>query len=250
MVRPASNEGSPIFECVALDGATKDTIPARCSLIDKFLFQRYPSERSFYNSGGGGYFYTEGRFSVVVPAGRLIVRLEHGFEYESAVDTLNVTADTTVVYELQRKISMNTLGWYSGDCHMHINHYGGIYSMTPEDALYIAEAEGLNVVNCLDNDYYFTGAPDPCSTKNCKVYMTIENRSASYGHMGLLGLKRLFYPFSSNWSPLLIDVEDSVHAQPGAIAVYAHPVTTNDFDDKSQSVFWCCEHRGGTVACI
>lgn len=218
------------LHCTIVDAASGTPIAARCRIIDMFGNNRYPPFWTcFYHEAGGGYFYSSGSFSCVVPAGALVLTVKHGFEYREIVDSITVRADTSIVVGVARMISMNALGWYAGDSHVHINHAGGSYVLHPEEAHLMASAEGLFMVNCLDNDYYFTGAPASCSTPDCWVYMSEEMRSASYGHTGLLGLRRIVSPVSSTWWPMMMDIADSAHTQPGALVVSAHPVTTDSF---------------------
>jgi len=220
-----------MLHCVVLDESTGDTLASRCSVTDKNLMPRYPPLGScFYHHVGVGYFYSNGTFSVDVPVGPTVVRIGQGPEYESVVTTIDAPAgDTTVVLELTRVIDMGSHDWYSGDCQVHINHEGGYYTLDPEDAFLVGSAEDLNIIHCLDNDYYFTGGPDPCSTPDCIVYMSEEYRSSSYGHLCLLGLTSLVLPLSSIWWPLNMDIIDETHLQEGAIVTYAHPVTSEDF---------------------
>ena len=218
------------------DGATQEELPVRCSVTDADTIPRYPlpAASCFYHEphvGNPSHFYSGGRSEIFVPPGPVHVAIAHGFEYETLVDTILVRCDTTVTYTLDRWVDMNALGQYSGDCHTHIHHSGGVYVVEPDDALLVARAEALNVINCLDNTYCFTGGIDPCSTEDCIVYMTEEHRSRVYGHSDLLGLSSLIEPLSADWWPLLMDVADSVHAQPGAVIISAHPATGGDIFD-------------------
>lgn len=213
-----------------LDASSGDTLSARCSVLDENLDPRYPDPmKSLFHTANGGYFYTEEACHVTVEPGTTIVRIGHGFEYEAVEETLEVLYDTTIVFALNRIVSMDELGWFSGDCHVHINHYGGFHTMDPSDAGFVCEAEGLNIINCLDNEYYFTGQPDSCSSEDCIVSMAQESRLYPYGHAGILGLNSLIEPFSSAWSPLMADVAELAHDQPGAAIIAAHPISTADF---------------------
>jgi hypothetical protein len=221
---------TPILHCLIVDAATGASLAARCRIVDPAGTKWYPPPSgSFYHWASGGYFYAKGSFSCAVPARPLTLTLKCGFEYREAVISLNVTADTSIVIGLERVVSMDALGWFSGDSHTHINHGGGYYVLGPEQALLMADAEGLNIVNCLDNSYYFTGAPASCSTPDRIVFMSEEMRSSSYGHFGLLGLKSLVPPSSSIWWPLAMDIADSAHARRGALVIAAHPGTSDDF---------------------
>jgi hypothetical protein len=104
-----------------------------------------------------------------------------------------------VTLTLKRWTDLPSLGWHSGDVHMHPNHVeGGVY-MTLEDCRLYAEAEDIRVANLLisstdsahvfDTEYFRSGKPDPLSTKNTLLVVQEEfrNVSAMYGHMPLLG---------------------------------------------------------------
>lgn len=218
------------LHCSFVDAATGAPLAMRCLLVDAAGTKWYPHVSvSFYHSAKGGYFYANGSFSLAVPAGPLTLTVKRGFEYREGSLPLNVTSDTSLVIRIERLVSMDALGWYSGDTHAHINHSGGFYVLDPEDAHLMAGAEGLNIVNCLDNSYYFTGAPASCSTQDCVVFMSEEARSSSYGHLGLVGLKSLVPPVSSIWWPLAMDIADSAHARRGALVISAHPASSDDF---------------------
>jgi len=222
----------PRITCAVIDSARSVLVPARCRVIDGNGYNRYPQlYTSFYHTSNGGYFYTDGIFAVAVPPGRVIIRSGRGFEYRERIDTLYVTGDTVIVAPLAREYSMAEEGWFSGDTHVHINHAGGHYTLTPEDAALMGRAEGLDVVNCLDNDYFFTGEPASCSTSDFVVFMSEEIRSGSWGHWGALGMRSLVRPTSSIWWPLAMDQLDSCRAGREGLVVSAHPVTTGDFDE-------------------
>jgi hypothetical protein len=221
---------------IVQDGHTGERTSARVSVTDCEDEPAYPlpSPSGLYHEPHNqfpGYFYTKGQSSMFVPEGPAEVIVSRGFEFATIVDTVKVLRDTTVTYDLSRWIDMNALGLYSGDCHTHTHHGGGVYTVQPADALWVAQAEGLNVINCLDQEYYFTGGPDTCSTQDCIVYMAEEHRSNVYGHSGLLGISSLIEPFSTTWWPLLMDISDTVHLQEGAAMISAHPISTDDFFD-------------------
>ncbi len=230
----SSYEGQPAaYRCltvVILDDATGDTLCARCAVIDCLSVVRYPSVMSFYHTAMGGYFYSDGSFSLVLPEGRMTVKAGHGFEYRPMITTVDLRSDTTVTLNLSRIADLRGQLWYSGDIHFHLKHGSGVYFLKPEHGHFFGLAEDLAVLNCLDSYSGFTGAPDPSSCPYCIIYISEEVRSGVWGHYGLLGLQRLIEPYGSDWGPLLLDYADSTHSQPGAIVVAAHPVSSYDFD--------------------
>jgi hypothetical protein len=214
-----------------IDAESEEPVSTRCCVIDANGVKRYPyRHHSLYHSHGDGYFYCDGDFTLSVPTGPTVVRIARGPEYYPSLDTLTIHGDTTVTVTLARMIDMRHEGWYSGDVHVHINHEGGLYYLDAGHAHWMGTAEDLHFVNCLDNGYLFTGAPDPVSTSDCTVYMSEELRSNVYGHCSLPGLKSLIEPTSTSWETLLMDVADSVHAQSGPLIISAHPISTYDFD--------------------
>jgi len=195
---PSDDSGRPDFHSltiVILDGQTEEQISARCSVVDAGGQPAYaiPAAGCFYHAPCGD-----------SPA----------YFYSRGQSVLFVPAGPTEV-TVARGFEYGTV----------------VYTVEPDDALFMAEAEGLNVINCLDIQYFFTGGPDSCSTSDCIVYMGEEYRSSVYGHSSLLGLSSLVMPPSTRWWPLLMDVADEVHTQPGAAIICAHPATTNDFYD-------------------
>jgi hypothetical protein len=225
---------SATVACTILDSDTGAPFSARACVVDregKYLHP-VPSSACFYHQPAGkcgGYFFTDGEFALQVPLGKTIIGLGHGFEYTTVTDTLCVHGDTSIVYSLSRWIDMNEAGWYSGDCHLHMDHAGGVYDLTPADMWFMGNAEGLNVINSLDGP--FLGEPDPVSTPACILFCSEEQRSLVYGHSALMGLRSLYIPGMSRWWPLIMDVADAVHLQPGAAIVSVHPANNASFFD-------------------
>jgi hypothetical protein len=229
---PSSIEAGPTvnLHCTIVDAEEGTPLSARCRIVDLAGTKWYPPPlTSFYHFAAGGYFYASGSFTCAVPPGWFTLTLKRGLEYREVSLFMNVTGDTSFVVGLERFVSMDDLGWFSGDAHTHINHSGGYYFLDPIRALFLADAEGLNIVNCLDDSYYFTGAPASCSTPERIVFMSEEMRSSSYGHFGLVGMKSLVLPVSSMWWPLAMDIADSAHARQGALVIAAHPRPSDDF---------------------
>lgn len=213
-----------------LDAATGDTTTARHSILDSTGALKYNANvlnDIIVHLYEDGYYYTEGQTPIFPDPGMLRIRVGKGLEYETVNDTVWITGDTTFTRSLSRLIDMKTLGWYSGDCHTHINHSGGFYGLNTLSLHRVARAEDLNMSYGLDNGYFFIGTADPTSTADHLVYMSEEYRSDTYGHVDLLGLTSLITPTFSRWKPMLIDIADSARAQ-DALVVCAHPVPSGD----------------------
>ena len=220
-----------LLTVVVRDAGSGEPVSARCSVLNNLGYNRFPNiHSSLFHAYGGGYFYCEGTFSVTVETGPVLIRLSKGPEYHPFADTLVIYSDTTVTCLMERMIDMRGAGWFSGDVHTHINHADGFFDLLPSHAHWMGLAEDLHFVNCLDNDFHFTGTADEVSTDECVVYMSEEIRNFVYGHCSLPGLKRLIEPFWCGWDHLLCDIADSVRSQDGPLLIYAHPVTTYEFD--------------------
>jgi len=226
--------GFATVACSIIDARTRTPLSVRASVLDRYDEFRYPLPASscFYHwptEKCVGYFYADGGFSLEIPLGKVILGLGHGFEYTTVTDTLFVVRDTSLVYALEQWIDMSDSGWFCGDCHLHMNHGGGVYDLTPDDMWFMGHAEGLNVINAMDGP--FLGEPDPVSTPDCILYVSEEQRGLVYGHCGLMGLSSLYEPAFSTWWPLLMDVAREVHSQSGAAVVPVHPANNASFFD-------------------
>ena len=229
---PAEVTGaSHLMTVTTVDAVTGDTLETRCNVIDSLGFSRHtPPAYSFYHQYREGFFYSEGTFTLEMPPGPVTVRAGRGPEYLPVRDEFALRGDTSIVYSLQRVADMRSAGWIPGDTHVHINHFPGHFTMYPAGAHLIGRGEGLAVVNCLDNGYFFTGRPDSVSDEECIVFMSEEFRSPVWGHVAMPGMRRLFEPPEGGWMPMILEAADSVHAQDGPLAICAHPVTTEDFE--------------------
>jgi len=187
------------------------------------------------------YFHTDGSFTVTLPVGEAELEVWRGFEYEPVERTLDVRAGewTTVEVELDRWVDMASLGWYSGDNHIHPN-YGGHYFVQPIDLRNKAQAEDLNVANGLIANYWgnsrvedlehFLGHPHPHGDERTVVYYNEEYRPGYFAHLALLNLVELVTPFynGSAGTALQAHYPDNakilrqVHEQ-GGIGGYVHP---------------------------
>ena len=69
------------------------------------------------------YFFTDGALSVKVPPGKCTVEVRRGYEYIPSFQTFQLEANQVMntTISLSHWIDMSTLGWYSGDTHIHFN---------------------------------------------------------------------------------------------------------------------------------
>jgi TolB protein len=195
------------------------------------------------------FFHARGQFQTVLPPGKYTVEAVKGFEYEPVTKDLNLSfielndRTTTETITLKRVVDMPALGWYSGDVHMHPNHReGGLY-MTMADCELLAAGEDIRVANLLisnrqyttrvfDTEFFRDGEVDPASSSETMMVVQEEFRNTSdmYGHMPLLGIKRLVEPFFSGERPYWEDYPPNYSTakrvqEMGGVVSYAHPAT-------------------------
>ncbi len=206
-------------------------------------------EGSIARGRGERFFHARGQFQVVLPQGKYTVEAVKGPEYEPVTKNLNLgyielnDRTTTETLTLKRMIDMPAQGWLSGDVHMHPNHReGGLY-MTMEDCELLAAGEDIRVANLLignrqyttrvfDTEFFRDGEVDPASSRETMMVVQEEFRNTSdmYGHMPLLGIKKLVEPFFSGERPYWEDYPPNYSTakrvqEMGGVVSYAHPAT-------------------------
>jgi hypothetical protein len=164
-------------------------------------------------------FYTDGRYTVAVPAGKLTIEARKGFEYRAARQVVELTEGqtTAVTLTLERHVDPAAKGWYNGSTHVHMN-YGGNLRNTPENLLQTAAAQGMHIVSALvankDNrilDWqYFRpgGREDPASdlARRSLLVFGEENRPPFWGHTFYIGLRdHLISPFLTGYEGTGLD---------------------------------------------
>lgn len=228
-----------------VDAETDQTVGARvyASASDG---KSYVPHGSYHRLGrlARHFFHTEGTVTLEVPPGELVLEVMRGFEYLPVRRTVQVVAGEVVPLRVQlRRIAhLRAQGWYSGSNHVHMN-YGGNLHNTPENLIFMAEAEDLDVVGELiankDNrilDYqYFTGGLHPLSSETRLLYFNEEYRPPFYGHISLINLTRhLISPFTTGYEgtaieslyPSNTDIFRLAREQ-GALGAYVHPFAGN-----------------------
>ena len=197
-------------------------------------FQRVGARR------GEHFFHTPGRSVLEVPVGRLAIEAYRGFEHYPAAQNVEVRPNQVTRVELPppRMTNLKTLGWYSGSNHVHMN-YGGNLHNTPENLMFMAAAEDMDVVgdkicnkdNRIFDHQFFTGKLDRRSTPDRLLYFNEEYRPPFYGHVSFINLtKHLISPFTTGYEgtaieslyPSNTDMFRLARAQ-GAIGGYVHP---------------------------
>jgi TolB protein len=187
-----------------------------------------------------GYFHSDGRDTITVPAGRVVIEVWRGPEYRVERREIDVGAGDvpSLRLALPRLADLPRRGWWGGDLHVHMN-YGGAYRNTPAHLSLQARAEGLHVVeNLIVNKEqripdiaYWRPDPDPVSTADFILAHGQEFHTGFWGHVGLIGLREHYllpdyasYPRTALESlyPSNAIVADLGRAQ-GALMGYVHP---------------------------
>ena len=189
------------------------------------------------------YFHSDGSSELVVPAGKMTIEVMRGLEYRLHREEVEVPAASTITHRvaLVRIADPGARGWQNGDLHIHMN-YGGTYRNEPKHLMLQMQAEDLDVVeNLIVNKEqrvpdmgWFSGRPDPVSTKDRLIVHGQEYHTSLWGHTALIGLTdHLLMPdyaayvntAAASPYPHNAAVYDMAHAQ-GALMGYVHPFDT------------------------
>ena len=187
------------------------------------------------------YFHCATPCALDVPAGEVMVGVQHGFAHLPWASTVELAAGESrkVMVELKSNALPAAFGsWMSADLHVHTN-YGGHYRNSTQNALRQAAAEDLDVIyNLIVNKEEripdvarFRPGADPASDNVRLLMQAQEYHTSFWGHLGLLNLSdHLLLPdFSSYRHTALASpyphngvIADLAHAQ-GALVGYVHP---------------------------
>lgn len=235
--RPVEPEGRLRLRVLGPDG---DPMPARVYL-DASDGRSYSPDRGFHRAMmvfDRHYFHTAGEDEIVVPAGTTTIEALRGFEYSPATVTVDVPAggEATAVVQLERRVDMPGLGWYSGDTHLHDLHQGR-WGQTHESFFLQLLAEDVRMAHPLihmDGTRIqgrwedLTGEPHPLSTATHVLQYGQEFRGA-LGHVAMIGTSEFILPFTAGargtaYAQHSLDLPyiDGAHEQ-GGIAGHVHP---------------------------
>jgi len=177
--------------------------------------------------------------TMTLPVGTYTVLATRGLEYapERVIVSVSAGSAATTTLRLRRIADLPSLGWWSGDLHVHMN-YGGHYRNDPTHLRAQAESEDLHVVEDLivnkeqrvPDVASFASALDPVSTASTLVKHDQEYHTSWWGHTGHLGLTRLILPDYAGYAataaaslfPDNATIMDLAHAQ-GGVSGYVHP---------------------------
>ena len=184
--------------------------------------------------------YRSDKESIALPPGTYSIEYGRGPEYLAKRQTL-IVADQkplTLTFNLQRWIDPSTMGWFSGDHHIHAAgcaHYDrpteGVY---PEDMMRHVLGEDLKIGSVLTwgpgwyfQKTFFEGKDHKLSTPSNRMHYDVEisgHPSSHTGHLMLLGLKEQDYPNTSrleDWPTWGLPILQWARKQ-GAIVGYTH----------------------------
>jgi hypothetical protein len=178
---------------------------------------------------------------VRLPAGTYAVEFTRGPEYVKQRETLTVSTGPRPErwsFRLKRWIDAVSMGWYSGDHHIHAagcSHYEApTQGVLPKDLIRHIVGEGLNVGDVLTwgpcyyyQKQFFEGAVNKLSTPEHLMRYDVEVSgfpSSHAGHLTLLGLRDQDYPGAETieeWPTWDLPILKWAKAQ-GAAAGFAH----------------------------
>jgi hypothetical protein len=119
--RPASVETTAELRVQVREQVTGQLVPARIYLVDDKGVRWAPEGAIKYDKSEEHHFITVGSFQLKLPAGRYSLAIERGPEYRlwSASIEIQAGEKKDIQVMLDRWVSMNERGWYSGDLHNH-----------------------------------------------------------------------------------------------------------------------------------
>ena len=243
------NDVAVLFNCLPSKPVTlrildHDGAPATASLMIRDQQDRiYPAKTkrlapdfSFHPQ-----IYRVSGEQILLPPGTYTVESWRGPEYLRQQQTLTVNKDAKDqewTFRLQRWIDLASLGWYSGDHHIHAagcSHYEApTQGVRPEDMIRQIKGEGLNVGAVLTwgtcyyyQKQFFEAKVNKLSTaENLMRYdLEVSGFPSSFnGHLTLLGLKEQDYPGAKtidDWPTWDLPILKWARAQ-GAVVGFAH----------------------------
>ena len=227
-LRVHDEHGRPSVASLLVEDHVGRVYPARTKrLAPDFFFQK-----QVYRGDGG---------TVRLPAGEYTFTCGRGPEYVSEQRSVHVPAGqpaAPIEFRLSRWIDPASLGWYSGDHHLHAagcSHYESpTEGVRPEDMMRHILGEALSVGSVLNwgpsyyhQRQYFAAKDNPLSTASTLMRYDLEVSgfpSSHCGHLVLLRLRDQDYPDArqiEDWPSWDLPILTWAKAQ-GAIAGFAH----------------------------
>ncbi len=177
---------------------------------------RRPSRQAFLPTNSPEEpFYSDGTFEIDVPPGPTTLTFERGFESPFVTESIDARGgeSQTVTLTTRRFLDMRSLGWVSGDTHIHWSKN----SWDENESLGLLEmvqrAEDLRVANNLTlyqwrsdeqggpfatPDQFPMGLVAAHSNADYLIQMAEEYRNDNhYGHINLLNIRELIRPLAT-----------------------------------------------------
>ena len=221
-------------------------VPARLEVLDPAghpavvpgVFPR------FDGTNGRIYFYSPGVIEVEVPAasaGEVRITATHGFSSLPATASVAVAPGETAEADLafEPLWDARAAGYRSADHHFHLN-YGGVTRLSPDDLELLLAGEDMDLGTPLmanlhhrrnDTEFFMDRRVDEVPA----VLFGQEIRSHFLGHLGLVGIESVFWPWF--WGPgyPVYEADDrpnldalSHSRSQGGVSAYMHPVSRPD----------------------
>ncbi len=221
-------------------------VPARLEVLDPAghptvvpgVFPR------FDGTHGRIYFYSSGVVEVEVPAspaGEVRISATHGFSSLPATASVPVSPGETAEAELvfEPLWDARAAGYRSADHHFHLN-YGGVTRLSPDDLELLQAGEDLDLGTPLmanlhhrrnDTEFFMDRRVDEAPA----ILFGQEIRSHFLGHLGLIGIESVFWPWF--WGPgyPVYEADDRPNLDAlshsrgqGGVSAYMHPVSRPD----------------------
>lgn len=177
-----------------------------------------------------GRFCAEGQFSITAPPGQTKVKISSGPNYIPLEFSLNVRAGvhTKIEVGLHQWFAPESLGWYSGDNHVHAQHdESAVIATSLEYTALQGRANGLNFITEAGSNVAYDEI-DSLDTDSFKLRFAQELRPACFtGHFITPGILR---PINSSEEakisagPLHSQIVSEIVQRLGGIATYTHPL--------------------------
>ena len=195
----------------------------------------------FDGENGRVFFYSPGVISVEAPAGPVEVSGVQGLATPLSVKSVEVGQGevTEVTVAMEPLWNAEEEGWLSGEHHFHLN-YGGPFQVAPDDLRLQVDGEALDAASpLLANLHHRFGERElwGWSRQGHPPHLGFgqEVRSHFLGHVGLVGIHELFWPWI--WGPgyQTYGEDDRPNAEAirfareqGGMGTYVHPVSGPD----------------------
>ena len=223
-------------------------VPTRLNVLDVRGHPIIPAETAarFDGQSGRVFFYSPGIIELSVPGRVVTVSAVQGLATPEVSESVELGPQR--VTELEIVLSplwdARAAGWTSGEHHFHLN-YGGLYDLSPSDIVPVMKGEALDLATPLlanlhnrfeDQDLWRWQKSDQAPL----IRFGQEVRAHFLGHIGLIGIDELFWPWV--WGPgyEVYGSDDRENAEAlsharsqGGLGYYVHPVSPNRPEEAS-----------------